>query len=245
MVNLLRDGQPLRMSKRAGTVVTHRRPRRRDRRRRQPLRPGALSHRQPASTSTSTCGPRPPTTTRSSPCNTHMRGWRPDAATPPTWAGAPGRSTPSCSSRRRRASCCVRSPSSRGWSAAPPSCASRTGWRATSRHRGGLPPVLRHLPGAATGDEEHRRPPPGAPRAGRTPRATVLANGLACSASPLPSGCERACPPHTRPAGRTLTAPCAGPRGCASPPTPTRSSRTSGRARPRRPTACSASAAWR
>ena len=49
LVNLVRDGQPLRMSKRAGTVVTHRRHRRRHRRGRGPLRPGQvlarLSHR--------------------------------------------------------------------------------------------------------------------------------------------------------------------------------------------------------
>ena len=41
---------------------------------------------------------------------------------------------------RRRASCSARSPSSRGWSPAPPSCASRTGSRATSR----TPPATYH-----------------------------------------------------------------------------------------------------
>ena len=44
-----------------------------------------------------------------------------------------GSRTPSCSPTRRRASCCGRSPSSRGSSRAPPTCASRTGSRATSR----------------------------------------------------------------------------------------------------------------
>ena len=37
--------------------------------------------------------------------------------------------------RARRPSCCARWPSSRGWSPAPPSCASRTGSPATSRTR--------------------------------------------------------------------------------------------------------------
>ena len=42
-----------------------------------------------------------------------------------------------------------RSPSSRAWSRPPRSCASRTGSPATSRSCRHLPPVLRHLPGAA------------------------------------------------------------------------------------------------
>ena len=49
LVNLVRDGQPVRMSKRAGTVVSDRRHRRRHRRGRGPLRAGQvlarLSHR--------------------------------------------------------------------------------------------------------------------------------------------------------------------------------------------------------
>ena len=40
LVNLLRDGEPMRMSKRAGTVITLERPGRGDRRRRGPLRAG-------------------------------------------------------------------------------------------------------------------------------------------------------------------------------------------------------------
>ena len=44
-----------------------------DRRRRQPLRPRALTRATRRSTSTSTCGRRPATTTRSSPCSTPTR----------------------------------------------------------------------------------------------------------------------------------------------------------------------------
>ncbi len=49
-------------------------------------------------------------------------------------------STRRCSPTRRRATCCGRSPSSRGWSRRPRSCASRTGWRATWRR----PPAKFH-----------------------------------------------------------------------------------------------------
>ena len=45
MVNLVKDGQPLRMAKRAGTRLVHRRPDRDARRRRRPLRAGALLQR--------------------------------------------------------------------------------------------------------------------------------------------------------------------------------------------------------
>ena len=77
---------------------------------------------------------------------------RPRASRPTTT------STRRCSPTRRRATCCGRSPSSRGWSPPRPSCASRTGWRATSR----TPPATYHrfydacrvLP---MGDEEPRR----------------------------------------------------------------------------------------
>ena len=89
MVNLLRDGQPLRMSKRAGTVVTI-----------EDLvdaigvdaaalRPGPLQHRLPASTSTWTCGPSAPTTTRCSRSSTPTPGSARSSATPPTWVSRP------------------------------------------------------------------------------------------------------------------------------------------------------------
>jgi arginyl-tRNA synthetase len=96
MVNLLRDGEPLRMSKRAGTVITLEdlvdaigvdgRP--------WPPRAGppppATHWCAPAptasSTSTSSCGPGGPATTRSSTCSTPPRGPLRCSATPPTSA---------------------------------------------------------------------------------------------------------------------------------------------------------------
>ena len=60
----------------------------------------------------------------------------PSSATPPTSAStrrARGRFDPSCSTTSARATCCGRSGSSRGSSPRPPSCASRTGSRATWR----------------------------------------------------------------------------------------------------------------
>ena len=136
MVNLVRDGEPVRMSKRAGTVVTHRRPGRGDRRRRRPLRAGPLLQPTPRSTSTSTCGRRQssdnpvyyvqyaharlcldPAQRRRARASTDAGRLRPGAARR-TSGGRPAR---------------ARWPSSRGWSRRRPSCASRTGWRATSR----------------------------------------------------------------------------------------------------------------
>ena len=181
MVNLLSDGQPLRMSKRAGTVITLERPGRRDRRGRRPLRAGALhlrhhhrhrprpvgqaEQRQPGLLRA--VRPRP---ARLDPAQRRRpRARARDRATP---------STPRCSPTRRRASCCGRSPSSRGWSRPPRSCASRTGSRATSRTPPRRSTVLRRLPGAADG------------RRGAAPTCTrarlllveatriVLANGL-------------------------------------------------------------------
>ena len=141
MVNLLRDGEPLRMSKRAGTVVTIDDLVERDRRRRCPLRAGPLHSDSPididldlwarptsdnpvfyvqyAHARSPACCATPPT----SACR-RTRALRPRAARP----------------TRRRVSCCARSPSSRGSSRPRPSCASRTGWRATSR----TPPATYH-----------------------------------------------------------------------------------------------------
>ena len=75
MVNLLRDGQPLRMSKRAGTVVTIDDLVGRSASTRRATRWPATAATAP-STSTSTCGRAPPTTTPSSPCSTPTPGWR-------------------------------------------------------------------------------------------------------------------------------------------------------------------------
>ena len=147
----------------------------------------------PTSTSTSTCGPRQ---TNDNPVfyvqYAHARVCRdPAQRRRPRDRAGPGRLRPEPARRtRRRASCCGRSPSSRGWSPAPPSCASRTGSRATSRTR----PAIYHrfydncrvLP---MGDEEvsdlHR---------GRLvlvdATRTVLANGLGLLGVSAPSGCE-------------------------------------------------------
>ena len=98
--------------------------------------------------------------------------------------------------------------------------------------------TCRVLPARRRGD---RRPAPGAARRWSTRPARCSPTAWSCSASPHPSGCE-SCPPPTRPAGRTPTAPSvttdrAARRGCASRATPTRSSRPCGRRRPARPTA--------
>ena len=139
-------------------------------------------------------------------------------------------STRRCSPHEKRGRAArARSPSSRGSSRRRPSCASRTGSRATSR----TPPATYHrfydncrvLP---MGDEEatdlHR-----ARLLLVDATRTVLANGLAPARRlRARSGCS-ACAP-TRPAGRTPTGALRGPAVAArSPPTPTRWSRTSGR----------------
>ena len=142
MVNLLRDGAAA-ADVQAGRHRRHdRRPGRRDRRRRVPLRAGPLQLRLQHRPRPRPVGQGSPTTTRSTTCSTPTPGSSGSCATPPTSASS--RSTddfdPACSPTRRRASCCGRSPSSRGWSPAPPSCASRTGSPATSR----TPPASYH-----------------------------------------------------------------------------------------------------
>ena len=135
MVNLLRDGEPLRMSKRAGTVVTI-----------DDLVEaiGVDASRYALARYSS-----------DSNIDLDLDLWAKQSNDNPVFyvqyaharvsgilrnAGELGidvvhraTSTRACSPTRRRASCCARWPSSRGWSPAPPSCASRTGWRATSR----------------------------------------------------------------------------------------------------------------
>ena len=86
MVNLVRDGQPVRMSKRAGTVITL------DDlvdaigvdAARYVADPVVGGHAR--STSTWRCGRRRPAKTRSTTCNTRMPGCRRWPATPPNWA---------------------------------------------------------------------------------------------------------------------------------------------------------------
>ena len=88
MVNLVRDGQPVRMSKRAGTVITL-----------DDLveaigvdaaRYSLIRRRwTPRSTSTCSCGRRPLTKTRSTTCNTRTPGCRRWPATPQSWELSP------------------------------------------------------------------------------------------------------------------------------------------------------------
>ena len=88
------DGQPgpgrrAGADEQAGRHRHHpRRPGRRARRRRRPVRADPLLGGLHASTSTSTCGPGRPTTTRCSTCSTRTPGWPRWPATPPTWASA-------------------------------------------------------------------------------------------------------------------------------------------------------------
>ncbi len=133
LVNLLKDGEPLRMSKRAGTVVTI-----------DDLVDaiGVDAARYALARYHS-----------DSPIDIDLDLWARASNDNPVFYGAvrprpglqpaaqrgrrrrrrPESSTPSCSPTTRRASCSVRSPSSRAWSRRPPSCANRIGWRATSR----------------------------------------------------------------------------------------------------------------
>ena len=187
MVNLLRDGQPVRMSKRAGTVVT--------------LDDlvdavGVDAARYSADRSSvdSTLDidldlwTRAPTTTRSSTCSTRTPGssilrnaadlgLEPDdfdlLLDPPregdlmrTLGGVPARV------------------------ARPPSCASRTGWRGTSRNRGGATTgSTTPAAGPAHGRRGGHRPAPRGWR-WRRPPGSCSPTASACSASPPPSGCN-------------------------------------------------------
>ena len=201
MVNLVRDGQPLRMSKRAGTVLT-------------------LDDLVEAIGVDAARYALARYTTDST-IDLDLDLWAKQTSDNPVYyvqyaharlssilrnAADLGhrrrrRSTPRCSPTRRRATCCARSPSSRGSSRAPPSCASRTGSRATSR----TPPAAFHrfydgcrvLP---QGDEE----PTDLHRARLllvdATRQSCSPTASACSASPPPSGCSGACA-RTRPAG--------------------------------------------
>ena len=130
------DGEPVRMSKRAGNVVQPRRPGRGDRRRRRPLRPGpgvdrpADRHRP---------GPVEPADQRQPGLLRPVRA-RPDLLAAaqrrrPRARPRRGRRTSTSRSWRTsgRATCCGRSASSRGCSRPRPSCGRRTGSPATWR----------------------------------------------------------------------------------------------------------------
>jgi arginyl-tRNA synthetase len=113
MVNLIKDGTPQRMSKRAGTAALQQHP-----------PPPAPPPPPPAtrscarastasSTSTSTCSARRRTTIQSSTCSTRTRARRPSRAMPSRQASTAARSTRACSRTRARAPCSAPSPSFR------------------------------------------------------------------------------------------------------------------------------------
>ena len=133
MVNLLKDGQPLRMSKRAGTTVTLE----------ELVEAIGVDAGRYALARYST----------DRPIDLDLDLWTRNTNDNPVFyvqyaharvssllrnAADLGLDTrrpacPSCSSTTGRATCSARSASSRGWSRRRPSCASRTGSRATSR----------------------------------------------------------------------------------------------------------------
>ena len=122
----------------------------------------------------------------------------------------------------------------------PPSCASRTGSRATSR----TPPATYHrfyddcrvLPHGRRGAG---RPAPGPAAARRRDPDRARQRARACSASPRPSGCEPRARPRGR-LGRTPTGRPAGPVLAARARRPQRAGPAPVVARPRtRSTACS------
>ena len=136
MVNLFRDGAAA-ADEQAGRHRRHARgPGRRDRRRRRPVRAGPLLGRLARSTSTSTCWTRQHQRQPGL-----LRAVRARPASPALLRNAAdlgldrGRRLRRrrCSTTSGRATCSARSASSRGWSRRRPSCASRTGSRATSR----------------------------------------------------------------------------------------------------------------
>ena len=135
LVNLVKDGEPVRMSKRAGTMVTHRRPRRRGR----ASTRRATRWRRSSADSTidldldllGTRDQREPGVLRPVRARPHrQRRAQRDASSA---CAGPTRSTLPCSTTRARPCCSGCSASSRGWSRRPPSCASRTASRGTSR----------------------------------------------------------------------------------------------------------------
>ena len=138
MVNLVRDGEPVRMSKRAGTVVTHGGPGRRRRRRRRPAT--RWPARRPTRTIDIDLDLLVAARRNENPVfyvqYAHARTVQRAAATPPTPGVRPrGRlRRRRCSTHETEAALLgVARASSRGSSRRPPSCASRTASPATSR----------------------------------------------------------------------------------------------------------------
>ena len=245
MVNLLREGKPLRMSKRAGTTVTINDLV-------DAIGVDASRYALARYTNDTNIDLDLDLWARAHNDNpvyyvqyAHARTCRMIENAADLGMSLPGEgSTRRCSPTSWTARCSARWRSSRGSSRPPPSSAPRTGSRATSRTRprsstGGTTPRSAGCCRSATSPSPRptRRASCSCTRSGR-----CSPTGWRSSASPLPRGCDRACRPPTPPAGRTPTVPCArtgraGRTGSVSRPTPTRSSSTSGRARPPRPTA--------
>ena len=188
------DGQPGPRRRAAADVQAGRqrhharRPGRGDRRRRRPLRAGALLARLQPSTSTSTSGPRRPATTRSTTCSTPTPGSRRSCATRADLGLAAGRDDvrPGAARPReggRAAAGAGRVPARRR--APRPSCASRTGWPATWRttaasyHR--FYDSCRVLPDGRRG-ADRPAPRPAAARRGHADRARQRPGLLGVSA---------------------------------------------------------------
>ena len=116
LVNVMKDGKPVRMSKRAGNATRW---------------PAPTTTR--TSTSTWPCSPRTPTTTRCTTCSTRTPAPRTWTATQPPPASATRVPTWPCSTPRPTARYLPPSPSSRACSPLRPTTASRTRWPVISK----------------------------------------------------------------------------------------------------------------
>ncbi len=190
LVNLVKDGEPMRMSKRAGTVVSID-----DLVEAIGVDAAAMRSRATAptarSTSTSTCGHARPTTTPSSRCSTPTPGSRACCATRPTSVSWPSPIL----------SCLPTSKEGELLRALWRVPAGRQGRGRIARaapggalHRGAgrdLQPLLHKMPDAAAGRRGGQRPPPGAARRWSRRRDVVSPTASACSASRPRSGCRQ------------------------------------------------------
>ena len=188
------DGEEVRLSKRAGTIVTLARAGRRDRRRRRALLAGPLPAGLAARPRRRRRSPRRPATTRSSTSSTPTRGSASILrnAADLGMLGCPRRSTPTLLTHEKEGDLLralaefprVVAGRRRAARAAP--------GRALPRgHRGDVPPVLRQRAGCCPmGDEEADRPATGPGCCWSTPPAPCSPTASTCSASPPRSGCE-------------------------------------------------------
>ncbi len=235
MVNLLRDGKPLRMSKRAGTVITL-----------DDLVEAigvdaaryALARytSTPRSTSTSTLW------TKQSNDNpvfyvqyAHARLSAILRNAADLGIGAAGEFDPSLLAHEKEGDLLrALAEFPRVVAAAAAAARAAPGGPLPRGHRGEVPPVLRRLPGAADGRRGpgHRSTARGCSWSRRPARCSPTACG--CSGSPPPSGCESAMRTHTRQAGRTPRGPPAARAGCGPRRRQRRWSRCSGRSTARK-----------